>query len=111
MENILNILGAGLSFAAACMGLIDKYGWRKGWFITSAVLAVVVILSIILKRFAKKDKKEKEPPFIGKSIGDGATTDGKMEFEDIEQKGSSTQLIGKGAEAGEGISFKKIRQE
>lgn len=106
----IKIIGDALTAAAASLGLIDKYGWRKGGIASAAVLALFVILAIVLKIWAKKDKKEDEHS-AGRSIGDGATTEGKMKFEDITQKNSPAQSVGKGAKAKEGMSFTKIRQE
>jgi hypothetical protein len=115
MKNILNILGAGLSFTAACMGVIDKYGWRKGWFISAAVLAVVVLLSIVLKIFLKEDTKKEEQD-ADQIIGDEVIAEEKITFEDIGQKASgqhprAKQSVGKAAKSNKGISFNKIRQE
>ncbi|CAK8720691.1 hypothetical protein GCAAIG_10240 [Candidatus Electronema halotolerans] len=106
----MQLISNALTAAAAWLGLIDKQGWRIGGIAGAAVIVAAIVLAIILKKKAKKDKKENEPS-VGKNIGNGATTEGKMEFEDIEQKGSRTQSVGKGAKAGKGMSFKKIRQE
>ncbi|XOF34915.1 MAG: hypothetical protein ACL93V_06395 [Candidatus Electrothrix sp. YB6] len=116
MENLLTFIGAALSFSAACMGVIDKYGWRKGWFISAASLAAVVLLSIALKIFTKKGKKQEEPSGDLQSIGDGAETPDEMEVESItqirpEQRGAGEQSVGRNAKAGKKMSFKNIRQE
>lgn len=111
MENMLTIIGAVLSFTAACMGVIDKYGWRKGWFISAVVLAVVVLLSIVLKIFTKEDAKW----FVTQKIGNKALAKGDMVFKDIKQEACDhqpnvEQSIGEDVKAGKNMSFEKIRQ-
>lgn len=106
----MKIIGEALAAAAASLVLIDKYGWLKGGGIATAVMALLVILAMVLRNRAKKEKKEDEPS-AGRSIGEGATTEGEMKFEGITQKNSPAQSVGKGAKAKEGMSFTKIRQE
>ena len=106
----MQLIGSALTAAAAWLGLIDKQGWRIGGIAGAAVIVAAIVLAIILKKMAKKDKKENEPS-AGRSIGDDATTEGKMEFEKITQKDSPTQSVGKGAKAGKGMSFKDIHQQ
>lgn len=108
----MKIIEAMLTAAAAWLGLIDKYGLRKGLLVGAAVLA---FLLIILKFRVKKDKKQEELP-DAQSIGEGATTKGEIAFEDITQKGPAQsgtggQSVGRNAKAGKKMSFKKIRQE
>uniref|UniRef100_UPI004056DA48 hypothetical protein n=1 Tax=Candidatus Electronema sp. TaxID=2698783 RepID=UPI004056DA48 len=112
----MKIIGEALAAAAAWFGLIDKYGWLKGGGIAAAVMALLVILAIILKNRAKKDKKENEPSGVPQSIGEGAETPDEIEIERIThirpvQAGSGEQSVGKNAKAGKKITIKDVRQE
>lgn len=108
----MQIISYALAAAKPLLEMIEKYGWWKGGIAGAAVIVVVVV---ILKKMAQNGTKQEELS-AEQSIGDGATTEGKMEFEDITQKESgqktgSSQSIGTGAKSGKGMSFKNVRQE
>lgn len=112
----IKIIGDALAAAAASLGLIDKYGWLKGGIASAAVLSLLVILAIVLKNRARKEKKENEPSGVPQSIGEGAETPDEIELERITQirpvqAGSGEQSVGKNAKAGKKITIKDVRQE